>query len=350
MRREKAIDTGAGPSPSRRAVLAGLAGGIAALGARAFGRIPSAHADDGDPTLLGQDNIADTTTQISCSSEHGLVGYAQGAGFSGLWGQDASVVSGGSGVKGTSNLGDGVKGVSSAAGANGVFGENTGAGHGVRGKSGGAAASGVLGENTGTGHGVRGTAGNAGASGIRGENTGGGYGVSGTTAALDRAALFGENTGGGAGVHGISEGLGEAGVIGENTGGGYGLRGVTAGTDAIGVLGESTSKGVGIRGVAGENGIGVSAENTGDGDALKVIGKVAFSRSGGLQIPAGSKSVTVSGVGPISTSSLIFATLQKLKDGRHVEAAVPNGPADSFTIHLNEVVNQNTKVAWFIIG
>jgi hypothetical protein len=49
---------------SRRVLLGGAAGGLAALTGQALARIPLARADDGDPVTLGQTNTADNTTRI----------------------------------------------------------------------------------------------------------------------------------------------------------------------------------------------------------------------------------------------------------------------------------------------
>jgi hypothetical protein len=59
---------------SRRALLAGAAGGAAALGAEAMMRAGEARGADGDPVLLGRTNTASSTTTIEKTS--GTVGGA----------------------------------------------------------------------------------------------------------------------------------------------------------------------------------------------------------------------------------------------------------------------------------
>lgn len=339
-----------GERPSRRRFLGAATAGLAVLLARGLGRTSSARADDGDPVKLGQDNIANGTTQISSSAQNGFVGYSQAAGRIGVWGQDGSVASGGVGVKGTSIFGDGVLGMTSATSGAGVLGEHTGNGPGVRGSTSSATSSGVLGQNTGAGTGVRGTAGDAASSGVLGDNTAGGYGVSGTTDSATKAAVWGNNEGAGPGVQGDADSATNAGVSGKNVGGGDGVMGISSGgSTGSGVHGENSSNGNGITGVASGNGAGVLAEHAEGGTALRVLGKALFSRSGIATIPGNQASVTISGV-DLTGASGILATLQKLRPGRYVIAVVPDLGANTFTIHLNNAINNDTKVAWFVFG
>lgn len=348
-----------GVRPSRRSLLAGVVGGVAVLTARALGRTPSARADDGDPVILGQDNIADESTQVSSATGYGLVGYAQSPGVSGVWGQDAGVGGNGAGVKGTSMTGDGVVGTSSAADGSGASGDNTGGGTGVKGTTSGASAVAVLGQATLGGIGVKGTAGGAGSVGVAGENSGSGDGISGVTNSTTASGVRGENAGGGPGVTGVAEGIAAAvsgqnggsgdGVFGENMGTGNGVHGLTDANPAAGVFGEHSGNGSGVRGLAFGDAAGVLAENGGTGPALSVQGKAEFSRSGKATLLAGRSSVRVSGVA-LTGDSLVLATLQKLRPGKFVTAAVPDVAGDSITINVNQAVNQATAVAWFVVN
>jgi hypothetical protein len=135
----------------------------------------------------------------------GVVGTAGNA-KSGVQGQNTG---NGSGVFGTSVGGNGVYGRSSSGIASGVFGEATAGGYGVAGQANGGgpgisglatgSGNGVVGRSTGTGNGVQGTTSAAGASGVYGENTGlgtgGGYGVAGRSNGTNGVGLYGEATG-----------------------------------------------------------------------------------------------------------------------------------------------------------
>ncbi len=96
-------------------------------------------------------------------------------------------------------------------------------------------------------------------------------------------------------------------------------------------------------------GVGVLAENTAGGTALKATGRVVFSRSGVLTVAAGSSKVTRSGVA-LTAASLVLATLQQDVPGVWVRSAVPNVTARSFTVHLSKAVSARTKVAWFVVN
>lgn len=61
----------------------------------------------------------------------------------------------------------------------------------------------------------------------------------------------------------------------------------------------------------------------------------------------GDKSVTVKRSG-VTVSSIVLATLQELRAGVAVAAAVP--ATGSFTITLTDTVSAGTSVGWFVIG
>jgi hypothetical protein len=115
--------------------------------------------------------------------------------------------------------------------------------------------------------------------------------------------------------------------------------------DAIGVMGDGT---FGVVGCADLGGVGVRALNfNATGVALRVDGKVLFSRSGRGLITAGRSSLRVNLPGTTS-SSRVFAMVHSNRSGRWVRAVVP--ATGYFTIYLNTTVTSSTYVAWFVIN
>jgi hypothetical protein len=104
-----------------------------------------------------------------------------------------------------------------------------------------------------------------------------------------------------------------------------------------------------VEGVGGAKGVGVLAESSAGGTALKATGRVVFSRSGVLTIAAGSSTVTKTGVA-LTAASMVLATLQQDVAGVWVRSAVPSVTAKSFTVHLSKAVSAKTKVAWFVVN
>ena len=129
---------------SRRALLIGGAGGVAALAAQAFGRAPQVNAVQGQPVIAGQVNTATALTEVdNTGGDHGLIGRSRGSEFAGLWGINQSANGlgvrgnggpGGTGVKGLNqgSTGIGVHGIHSGTGS-AVYGEATGSGVAVNG-------------------------------------------------------------------------------------------------------------------------------------------------------------------------------------------------------------------------
>jgi len=132
---------------------------------------------------------------------------------------------------------------------------------------------------------------------------------------------------------------------------------------ATGVWGDSQDIGVygsGGNGVVGYGGVGVEGDaNTLAGSigvwawaptnsqvALKVTGKVIFSRSGrhAMSSGASSKAVTLAGV---TATSKVFAVLSTSESGRWVRAVVP--AAGKFTIYLNTTLTSSAVVSWFVL-
>ena len=133
-----------------------------------------------------------------------------------------------------------------------------------------------------------------------------------------------------------------------------GVNGVAIpGTNGDGVHGLADGHGTGVKGSAGSpvigQGVGVTAEHTSGGTALRVIGSAVFSRSGTLTIKAGHSAITQTGVA-LTAASLIFVTLQNHVPGVYVQSAVPDALKGSFTVHLSSAAPVATTVAWFIVN
>jgi hypothetical protein len=150
----------------------------------------------------------------------------------------------------------------------------------------------------------------------------------------------------GAGVWGDSADIGVVGTggLGVFGSGNFGVEG-----DGYNAQGQ-TSGGVGVAGYAGDPGtVGVFADagTHTDRTALRVLGKVAFSRSGRTTISAGasSKKITLAGV---TSGSLVFASLASNRSGRYVRAVVPT--TGSFTIYLNTSVTSASYLVWWVIN
>lgn len=118
------------------------------------------------------------------------------------------------------------------------------------------------------------------------------------------------------------------------------------GTGGNGVVGYG---GVGVEGdansVAGAVGVWAWAPTTAQ-YALRVTGKVNFSRSGRRSMSSGtnSKAVLLPGV---TATSKVFAVLATSESGRWVRAVVP--AAGKFTIYLNTTLTSSAVVSWFVL-
>lgn len=151
----------------------------------------------------------------------------------------------------------------------------------------------------------------------------------------------------GAGVYGSS---GTYGVIGYGTYGVYGF-------GTYGVTGTAESTGVGVYGWVGPDdmdapsppgGIGVYARaETTSQVALRVSGKVKFSRAGRTYLTrsARSKTIRMSGV---TSSSYVIATVQTSASGVYVRAVVP--ASGKFTIHLSKAGGKRIYVGYMVIN
>jgi len=133
-------------------------------------------------------------------------------------------------------------------------------------------------------------------------------------------------------------------IVGTTKGGGSGVYGETGNAAGRGVTGQGTKGATGVYGQS-DQGIGVFAKSA-SGDALKVMGKVAFSRSGTWTIPSNKKSVTIPLAG-VTTSSMVFATLQSQAGEIAVANVTPK--TGSFTINLTSAPSSSVQVAWFVL-
>jgi hypothetical protein len=143
------------------------------------------------------------------------------------------------------------------------------------------------------------------------------------------------------------------------------IRGFTDSSAGSGIRGENVGGGVGVTGVASNGtkaggGIGVLANAGGDGTALKVEGRAAFSQAGEAEVKAGKTSVTVTVPDGLSPTSLVLALLQTANPGLYVTSAVPDASKGEVTIHLNKAPGGGkagtsksagaAKVAWFVVN
>jgi hypothetical protein len=261
-----------------------------------------------------------------------------GAGVLGL-----AFSSAGTGVQGSNTSGTAVEGTSGstasdATAINGV----------ITSTSPGGFSSAVRGQNNGTGGlGI----------GVWGSHQGSGWGMYATS-----VSGIGIVASGGTGT-GVSA-SGETGVAasGSTTGvSADGATGVVASGSTVGVSATgptaieataSDATGTAVVANAAGSGPAVAVTNTGSGVALRVNGRVHFSRSG-RAVVAGStgspqKTVTVTGV-KLQSTTTVLATLQTLAGAVGVAAVVTNPAASSFTIHLTAPVSVAATVGWFVI-
>jgi hypothetical protein len=132
---------------------------------------------------------------------------------------------------------------------------------------------------------------------------------------------------------------------------GSGVWGDSPDTGIVGTGGGAGVLGLGPSGVVGfgdSGGVGVDAFGFTETDvALRVDGKVQFSRAGKSTIGTGKSSLKINLAG-VSGNSRVFAVLHSNRSGRYVRAVVPT--TGSFTIYLNTTVTSATFVAWFVIN
>jgi hypothetical protein len=347
------------PTPSRRALLAGLAGGVAAVVAGNLGQAQPVAAAGG--VLLGTDNSASAATSVKNTAINGtgFEGWATGSGS-------------GTGLYGFSHAGHGVEAFS--ASGNGIYGVS-GSGKAIQGDSSSdtqpaaflwalAGATGVMGLS-GTidpppAPALTGVYGyceeDDAARGVTGQSTSG-RGVNGI--ATSGTGVFGKGTSG-EGVHGTSSGSNgvagssgsnvASGVYGENTAGGAGTYGRSNDLRGNGAFGESAA-GTGVQGTT-DTGIGVRARSTGGGTALRADGRVIFSTSGLTAVAIGSKSRSIPAGFDLLATSRILCTIESNQAGLAIQRITKNSSMDRFTVYLSAALSagKTAKVAWFVIG
>jgi hypothetical protein len=367
---------------SRRALLAGSAGALAALVADAIARPrPARAAGDGTHVELGGANSDTTLTSITNTTTDGTAFEAYGnrlgtgvygesqAGCGvrgrgdqrqGVWGTSyygsgvlgESVQPTGAGVSGSSNFGWGVF-AHSAGGKPAIGGWSKGDNTGMLGHSGsadppgGPAKTGVYGIATQ----------DAGARGVTGESTSGrgvnGIATSGT--GVHGAANGGEGVRGTSadsnGVAGESASSIASGVIGVNTAGGFGTYGRSNSVNGAGVFGEALF-GTAVYGYT-DSGVGIHAfAQASAGTALKAEGRVSFSTSGLATASPGQRSITVAPGTDLGNGSRILCTLESNQAGLFIHRTTKSAEANTFRVFLSAAVasGKSAKVAWFVIG
>jgi len=284
----------------RRELLAGAAAILGVVTGETLSGGAPAQATQGSAVVLGQDNTGATAGTGISDTSGDLAVLANPATHVGVFGQ-------------------------ASGNGSGVNGAGAGSGSGVLGSGGDSGGAGVTGFGGGNG------------TGVIGNGDGSGSGVVGNSGAGDAHGVEGFGSGTGSGVVGRGGAGGGAGMVGSALGNGSGVVGIGAGS------------GAGVEGISGAAGIGVLAESSAGGTALKATGRVVFSRSGVLTVAAGKSTITKTGVA-LTKASLVLATLQQDVPGVWVRCAVPNVTAKSFTVHLSKAVSATTKVAWFVLN
>ena len=334
---------------TRRALLLGGIGGLAAWAASAVGRAAPVQAD-GETIHVGDSiNTATLTTEIINTTNAATVFRAQstltGIGIRGQsdsnigvlggsnsgWGMQASP-STNSGIRATSTSGSGVD----AESVNG-FGV-----HAVG--SSGVSALGTVGPaviaNSTVSHGITAFSSALDAVGIQGYSTANATGVQGSSGSPTGVKPK-------TGVHGVAMlDAASRGVWGESAAG-YGVIGTAS--SGRGVHGQA-STGLGVRGYA-TSGVGVSGEAT-TGYALRTTGRVRLDKSAGIAtIASGTNNVLVTPGIDLTGTSAVLATLQGSAGGTTtVHRVVIDTTANQFRIYLTANATANVKVAWIVLG
>ena len=333
---------------SRRAVLAGAIGGVAAAAASSLVRPSTVSATDHSPLVVGEANTATLRTTLTNST----------AGATTLSAVTAAAGSG-TAVLGTSSAGRGITGstqtgiaMRAAAGADGVGVWATSAtGIALRASSAGQAASISNTSSTVPSLVSQSTGGTVGVVGLGGSFAPAAYpdgvGVLGDNPAATGVGVCGRSTNGTAILGDADTGYGvEA----------YGAVGVYGSGGAVGIIGD-VDHATGVQGWTGlatapdsgvDVGVWAGAEN--GRTALKVQGVVRMNRSGRVSIGATKSSVVVAVPGGLSTTSLGFATLQTNRAGYYIQAVSINTALSQITIYLNKALATATFVAWVVIG
>lgn len=296
---------------TRRALLAGGLGGLAALVAAALGRPLEARAVDGQTVKVGQTHTATSTTALTNADNGQTVFLAQtktGAAIEGI------ATTSGTGVSGTS------------VDAWGVYGHSI---HeaGVAGHSN--EAIGVFGY-TETGIGVGATSASATKPASSGHSFGSGTGVQGSTGPGPRPAASAKT-----GVYGVA-------TLDASS---YGVRGRS--TAGRGVYGHATS-GQGVRGYS-SHGTGVYAI-TDHGYAIRSSGRFRADQiSGTTTIAAGTSTKDVVVGVDVTSSSFVLLTPRGNLGGRSLWYTLDT-TNDRITVKVSSAVGADLKVGWLLMG
>jgi len=99
----------------------------------------------------------------------------------------------------------------------------------------------------------------------------------------------------------------------------------------------------------GRDSVGLHVFCGGDGPALYVDGRAEFPRTAGkLTVPTGATQATQQA--PVTSDSIVLATVQQNVAGVSVRAAVPAGTGGSFTVFLTQAASTQITVGWFVLG
>jgi len=334
---------------SRRAVLAGAIGGVAAAAASSLIRPSTVSATDHSPLVVGEPNTATLQTTLTNST----VGATTLSAVTAATGSGTAIL-------GTSSAGRGITGSTQtgiaarvAAGADGVGVWATSAtGIALRASSGGQAAS------------ISSTS--ASLPSLVSQSVGGTVGVVGLgggflpAAYPDKVGVLGDQPAPeGVGVWGRStEGTGLLGDA--DTGYGleaYGAVGVYGSGGAVGIIGD-VDHATGLQGWSGietapdpGDNIGVWAGAENGRTALQTQGVVRMNRSGRTSVAVGTSTRKIVVPGGLTTSSMGFATIQVNRSGFYVRGVVLSTADSSITIYLNaNVTTSAIIVAWVVLG
>jgi hypothetical protein len=276
---------------TRRAILAGGLGGLAAFAANALGRPAATMASDGQTMVVGGEYSSTSVTSVTNATGNGFYGGSLGTGFA-ITGQGSQ----GIGVHGFSTFNIGMLGETDSS-----------------------SLAAVAGRSFGGGTGVLGTADNAP-----------------IPAAKLKTGVYGQATqdSSSRGVWGYSPaGLG---VYGESSSG-RAVQGVA-------------SSGIGVR-AAASSGTGCYATST-TGYALRTDGRVRLDKSAGVAtIASGTSSISVTPGVDLTTTSAVIATLNGNAGGSTaVKRVAINATTNAFTIYLTGNATASVHVAWLVLG
>jgi hypothetical protein len=284
---------------SRRALLMGAFGGVAAVVAQALGR--PAPVRGADVVLGGTNNTTQTTTIQNTANEELVLAVLS----------DEGIALGAAGWAGAFLVGRNRAGVTGIQSSTPLLRRVPAVKAGVIG----------IGEDIG----VRGTSSDrVGVLGFAGSN-------SGPTNMPPNVGVYGWSTTEGGGV--------SMGVLGRSTAPvGYGVFG-------------TSEAGSGVSGFT-EDGIAVAATvgSGGSGRALAVSGRVSFTSSGIATVNAGNDQKVVTPGVPLTPTSKVLATVMgNAGPGVVLKRVSVDAAADKFTIVLSGNAANNTAVAWFVL-